>query len=234
MDRADLIVVGKIERVQENGAGNITVGGVNYPSQEYAADISVDETVKGDAVPHRFAFTFSVPSADEWGNVAGSSLLPNTCRAIFLNKTAAGYRFTSRYSPSIPASPISCGPDWQVELGEDAYHRALQRTLNLLCSESSSESKQSALFVLNWNEDSSAAPFLKAALNLPSVRSNPTLRMSIVSDLLHWEDSSVLPLAEADLFDQSVRSPFFFRNRIWCWLCRASTLKSQSPCLLGC
>jgi hypothetical protein len=33
--------------------------------------------------------------------------------------------------------------------------------------------------------------------------------MSIVSDLLQWKDSSVLPLAEEDLFDQTVRSPFF-------------------------
>jgi hypothetical protein len=214
VDRADLIVVGKIERVQENGTGNITFSGVNYASQDYAADISVDETVKGDPVPRRFVFTFSVPSADEWGNVARGSLLPSTYRVIFLNKTAAGYRFTSPYSPSIPASPKPCGPDWQVQLGEDAYHKVLQRLLNLLCTDSSSESKQSALFVLNWNEDSSAAPFLKAALNLTGVRSNPILRMSIVSDLLHWKDSSVLALAEADLFDQSVQSPFFPKSNL--------------------
>jgi hypothetical protein len=214
VDRADLTVVGKIERVQENGTGNITFSGVNYPSQDYEADISVDETVKGDLVPRRFVLTFSVPSADEWGNVARGSLLPSTYRVIFLNKTAAGYRFTSPYSPSIPASPKPCGPDWQVQLGEDAYHKVLQRLLNLLCTDSSSESKQSALFVLNWNEDSSAAPFLKAALNLTGVRSNPILRMSIVSDLLHWKDSSVLALAEADLFDQSVQSPFFPKSNL--------------------
>ena len=214
VDRADLIVVGKIERVQENGTGNISFSGVNYPSQDYAADISVDEAVKGDPVPRRFVFTFSVPSADEWGNVARGTLLPNTYRIIFLNKTASGYRFTSPYSPSIPASSKPCGSDWQVQLGDDAYHRVLQRLLNLLCTDSSSALKQSALFVLNWNEDSSAAPFLKAALNLPGVGSNPTLRMLILSDLLHWKDSSVLPLAEADLFDQSVQSPFFPKSNL--------------------
>jgi len=38
--------------------------------------------------------------------------------------------------------------------------------------------------------------------------------MSIVSHLLHWKDSSVLPLAEADLFDQSVQSPFFPKSNL--------------------
>jgi HEAT repeat protein len=70
------------------------------------------------------------------------------------------------------------------------------------------------LFELNWLEDSSAAPFLKAALNLPDVKSDPTLRMSIVSHLLHWKDLSVLPLAEEDLFDQSVKSSFYPKSNL--------------------
>jgi hypothetical protein len=208
VERADLIVVGKIERVQEIATGTITFGGMNYPSQNYVADVSVDETIKGDHVPRKFAFTFSVPSADEWGNVARGTLSTNTYQVIFLNKTATGYRFTSPYSPSIPASPEACGPDWQVQLGEDSYQRVLQRLLSLLCTNSTSEMKQSALFVLNWDEDSSAAPFLKAALNLPGITSNPNLRMCIVSGLLHWRDLSVLPLAETDLFDESVHSSY--------------------------
>src|SRR5580704_7793396 len=80
--------------------------------------------------------------------------------------------------------------------------------------DSTPEEKQSALFVLNWTEDASAAPFLKAALNLPNVKSNPTLRVAIVSDLLHWKDLSVLPLAEEDLFDQSVRSSFYPKSNL--------------------
>jgi hypothetical protein len=101
---------------------------------------------------------------------------------------------------------MPCGPAWQVKLGEDAYHKVSQRLLDLLCTDSTPEEKQSALFVLNWPEDSSAEPFLKAALNLPNVKSKPTLRMAIVTDLLHWKDLSVLSLAEEDLFNQSVQS----------------------------
>jgi hypothetical protein len=211
---ADLIIVGKVERVQQTGSGDITYNGVNYPRRDYAADISVDEMIKGEPLPRRFILTFSTPSTDAWGNVAQGGLLPNTYRVIFLNKTASGYKFVSPYSPSLPASPNPCGPNWQVQLGEDAYHRVLQRLLDLLCTDSTSEEKQSALFVLNWTEDSSAAPFLKAALNLPNVKSNPTLRMSIVSDLLHWKDLSVLPLAEEDLFDKSVSSPFYPKSNL--------------------
>jgi hypothetical protein len=201
---ADLIIIGKVERVQQTGSGDITYNGVNYPRRDFAADISVDEIIKGEQLPHRFILTFSAPSTDAWGNVAQGGLAPNTYRVIFLNKTASGYKFVSPYCPSLPASPTPCGANWQVKLGEDAYHKVLQRLLELLCTDSTSEEKQSALFVLNWTEDSSAASFLKAVLNLPNVKSDPTLRMAIVSDLLHWKDLSVLSLAEEDLFDQSV------------------------------
>jgi HEAT repeats len=211
---ADLIIVGKVERVQQTGAGDIAYIRVNYPRRDYAADISVDEMIKGEPLPHRFILRFSTPSTDAWGNVAQGGLLPNTYRVMFLNKTPSGYKFVSPYSPSLPASPKPCGLNWQVQLGEDAYHKVLQRVLGLLCTDSTSEEKQSALFVLNWTEDSSAAPFLKAALSLPNVKSNPTLRMAIVSDLLHWKDLSVLSLAEEDLFDQSVQSSSYPKSNL--------------------
>src|SRR5712664_1059301 len=155
---ADLIIVGKVERVQQAGSGDITYNGVNYPRRDYAADISVDEMIKGEPLPHRFILTFSTPSTDASGNVAQGGLQPNTYRVIFLNKTASGYKFVSPYYPSLPASPKPCGANWQVQLGVDAYHKVLQRLLDLLCTDSTSEEKQSALFVLNWTEDSSAAP----------------------------------------------------------------------------
>lgn len=146
------------------------------------------------------------------GNVAEGGLAPNTYRVVFLKKTPKDYAFVDPYYPSLPAASGSYGPNWQIELAKDAYHKVLQRLLNLLCTDSTSEEKQLALFALNG--DSSAAPFLKAALNLPNVKSNPTLRMSIVSDLLHWKDLSVLPLAEEDLFDQSVKSPFYPKSNL--------------------
>jgi hypothetical protein len=214
VDSADLVIAGTVERVQQAGAGSIELSGRNYDRLDFQAEISVDATIKGEPVGSRFILSYSTPSADSVGNVAHGGLLPNTYRVIFLNKTGSGYKFVSPYSPSLPASPKPCGPNWQVQLGEDAYHKVLQRLLDLLCTDSTSEEKRSALFVLNGTEDSSAAPFLKAALNLPNVKSNPTLRMSIIGDLLHWKDLSVLPLAEEDLFDQSVRSPFYPKSNL--------------------
>jgi hypothetical protein len=64
VNSADLIIVGKVERVQQTGSGDITYNGVNYPRRDYAADISVDETIKGEPLPHRFILTFSTPSTD--------------------------------------------------------------------------------------------------------------------------------------------------------------------------
>jgi hypothetical protein len=214
VDPADLIIAGKVERVQQTGTGSIELNGMDYTRLDFQAEMRVDETITGGPAPSSFTFSYSTPAVDSVGNVAEGGLAPNSYRVVFLRKTGTGYAFVSPYYPSIPAAPKSCGPNWQVELGVDAYHKVLQRLLDLLCTDSSSEEKQSALFALNWTEDSSAAPFLKAALNLPNVKSNPTLRMAIVSDLLHWKDLSVLPLAEEDLFEQSVRSPFYPKSNL--------------------
>jgi len=200
--------------VQQTGTGSVELNGVDYARLDFQAGMSVDETIKGRSAPVSFTFSYSIPAIDSVGNVAEGGLAPNTYRVVFLKKTATGYAFVSPYYPSIPSASKSCGPNWQVQLGEDAYHKVLQGLLDLLCTDSTPEEKQSALFDLNWNEDSSAAPFLRAALNLPDVKSNRTLRMSIVSDLLHWKDLSVLPLAEEDLFDQTVRSPFFPKSNL--------------------
>jgi len=49
---ADLIIVGKVERVQQTGWGDIAYRGVNFPPRDYAADISGDEMSKGEPLPH--------------------------------------------------------------------------------------------------------------------------------------------------------------------------------------
>jgi hypothetical protein len=215
VDSADLIIAGRVERVHQTGAGAIEFEGREYTRLDLQSEMSVDETIKGEPVPFRFTFSYSRPAVDRMlANVPDGGLAPNTYRVVFLKKTTTGYLFVSPYYPSLPAAPKSCGPNWQVQLGEDAFHRVLQRLLDLLCTDSTSEEKRSALFVLNWTEDSSAAPFLKAALSLPNVKSDPTLRMWIVSDLLHWKDLSVLPLAEEDLFNQSVRSRFYPKSNL--------------------
>jgi hypothetical protein len=205
---------GKVQRVKQTGTGSIELNGVDYTRLDFQAEMRVDETIKGGPAPLSFTFSYSTRAVDSVGNVAEGGLTPDTYRVVFLKRTATGYAYVGPYYPSIPAASKSCGPNWQVKLGEDAYHKVLRRLLDSLCADSTSEEKQSALFVLNWTEDSSAAPFLKAALSLPNVKTNPTLRMSIVSDLLHWKDLSVLALAEEDLFGQTVRSPFFPKSNL--------------------
>src|SRR6267378_6719260 len=215
VDSADLIIAGRVERVQQTGEGMIEFEGREYTRLDLQAEMSVDETIKGEPIPFRFTFKYSRPDVDRiMANVPEGGLAPNTYRVVFLKKTTTGYVFVSPYYPSLPAAPKSCGPNWQIELGEDAYHKVLQRVLNVLCTTSGLEEKRVALFTLNWNQDSSAAPFLKAALSLPNVKSDPTLRMSIVSDLLQWKDLTVLPLAEEDLFDRSVKSAFYPKSNL--------------------
>jgi hypothetical protein len=211
---ADLIIAGKVERVQQTGAGTIALNAVEYTRLDFQAEITVDETIKGKPAPRRFTFSYSTPAMDTVENVAEGGLVPNTYRVVFLKKTTTGYAFVSPYFPSLPAAPKSCGPDWQIELGEDAYHKVLQRVLSLLCTTSSPEEKRVALWTLNWDEDSSAAPFLKAALNLPQTKSDPILKTSLLSDLLKWEDLSVLPLAEDELFLPSHQTEGYLKSNL--------------------
>ena len=211
---ADLIIVGRVADVQQTGAGLIDFHQRSYARQDFQARINVDETIKGESVSSRFVLNYSTPAMDSVGNVAEGSLTPNTYRVVFLRKTRDGYAFVSPYSPSLPASSTPCGMDWQLKSGDDAYRKVLQKVLDVLCSPSTPEEKQGALNILNWDQDSYAAPFLNAALNLPEVNSNSSLRTAILGDLLKWKDLSVLPSAEDDLFQSSKHVDAYLKSNL--------------------
>jgi len=203
VNSADLIVVGRVERVEKTGQGSKELQGRTYPGKSFLAELRVDETIKGEPLPAAFTLHYSTPSTDAVGNVAEGGLASNTYRVVLLKKTDTGYEFVSPYYPSLPACPKSCATDWHVDLGDDAYHRVLQRVLDVLCASSDTNEKKLALWALNWDEDSSAAPFLKAALAHPEIRADPVLSSDLVSYLLRWKDLSVLPLAENAIFQPS-------------------------------
>lgn len=203
VSQADLIIAGKIESVEQVGQGSLQLQSSTYMRRDFQATIRVDETIKGELTSSLFVLNYSSPVVDSYGNVAGGELFPGTDQVVFLKKTKAGFAFVSPYSPSLPAASTPCGPDWRTQLPEDAYQKVLRRVLDMLCANSSAEEKRRAVYTLNWEEDSSAAPFLKATLNLPNVRDDPAVRTTIVSDLLQWKDLSVGPMAEDDLFRSS-------------------------------
>lgn len=214
VDSADLIIVGKVQSVQQIGTGSIILRGKSYTRLDYQAEITVDETIKGDSVPSNFILGYSTPSEDSAGNVAEGGLVFNAYRIIFLVKTSVGYKFANPFYPSLPASPKPCAPSWQVNLGEDAYHKVQQKVLQILCAVTSSEEKQWALWTVSWDHDSDAAPSLKAALALPEIKSSAVLRTSILGDLLAWRDLSVLPLAEAELFQPSKHTEGYLKSNL--------------------
>jgi hypothetical protein len=113
-ESADLIIAGKIERVQQTGSGSISLNGIGYSRRDFQADIQVDETLKGTSAPRKFTFTYFTPSAAELGNVAEGNLVADTNRVVFLKKTASGFVFASPYYPSIAAASKSCGSGWRV------------------------------------------------------------------------------------------------------------------------
>jgi len=214
VNSADLIIAGRIERVQQTGVGSIELLGRDYARVDFKVEMIVEETIKGELSPYQFTFSYSNPGTDYMGNVAEGGLTADTYRIVFLKKAAAGYAFASPYFPSLPAAPNSCGPNWQLGSGGDSYSRVMQRVLNLLCTTSSRDEKRAAIGALNWSEDSSAAPLLKAALDLPEIASDNVLKTSLLSDLLKWKDLSVLPLAEAELFLPSQQAEGYMKANL--------------------
>ena len=221
---ADLIIVGRVERVHQTGTGEVTFHERTYTRLDFRAEITVDRTIKGNLVPSKFILSYSTPAMDRVGNVAEGGLFADTYRVVLLKKTSTGYVFASPYYASLPASPRSCGPRWGIDLGQDAYNEVLQTVLDVLCSSSGVEEKRQAVGFLNWGEDSSATPFLKAAMGLPDVKADPELRTSIISDLLKWKDLTVLSLAEDELFLPSRHTEGYLKSNL---LLAASSLDPQ-------
>src|SRR5258708_31091256 len=92
VDPAVLIIAGRVERVHQTGAGAIEFEGREYTRLDLQAEMSVDETIKGEPVPFRFTFSYSRPAVDRMmANVPDGGLAPNTYRVVFLRKTTTGY-----------------------------------------------------------------------------------------------------------------------------------------------
>ena len=84
----------------------------------------------------------------------------------------------------------------------------------MYCVRTGTDEKRVAVGILNWSDDSSAAPFLKAALSLLDVKADPVVRTSIIGDLLKWRDLSVLSLAEVDLFEPSQHTDGYLKSNL--------------------
>jgi hypothetical protein len=70
VDPADLIIAGKVERVQQTGTGSIELNGMDYTRLDFQAEMRVDETITGGPAPSSFTFSYSTPAVDSVGNVA--------------------------------------------------------------------------------------------------------------------------------------------------------------------
>jgi len=96
--------------------------------------------------PHRSGSPSAIPVRPwtTWEH-GRRGLAPNTYRIVFPEEDDHRLRVRQPFIfPSLPATPNSCGPNWQIELGGETYHKVMQRVLNLLCTTSSLEEKRAA------------------------------------------------------------------------------------------
>jgi len=120
------------------------------------------------AIPHRPSILW-----ETWQKAVWLQYLPSSV----LKKTATGYAFRQ---PLLPVRPVGfqiLRAELASAIGRRRISQSVAKALQLAVHRLHPQRKASGFIDLNWNEDSSAAPFLRAALNLPDVKSNPTLRI---------------------------------------------------------
>jgi len=125
---------------------------------DFQVEMSIDETIKGQPTP------FSSPSAIQSGHGLhgehaegfGSQYLPNRVPEEDDHRLRVRQPLFSVF----PATQL-LRAELANRIGRRNYHKVMQRVLEFALHSSSLEEKRAAIRTLNWNEDSSVAPFLK-------------------------------------------------------------------------
>jgi hypothetical protein len=176
---AALIVVGQVTSVRELARTTVQFGNRAVPGRAMAADIRVDDVLKG-SWSSRSSLTCRFTITDEfmgWRSVSPSY------RVFFLT---ADLGLANPYHPSVPAVPGN-----QIN-GKSVLEQVISQLSGVVESTAAAtEERREAVFALG----SSADPAAIEALGRVSKVKDLTLRLSVAAALLKHNDISTLELA---------------------------------------
>lgn len=182
---ADLIAIGQVTRVREDGKTIIEQGGQSIAARRMIATLHVVRILKGTANSNSITVGFSLPEIPlGYAGIAASEF-----GMFFLHKwNGHEYLVTNPYYPflvaSMSAPPGGVGSDFDRVVAEIAQV--------LIVPGASLDQRRSAIDVLGRVKTTSAIVALRAA----SREADPTVRLRAAAFLLRQDDVSVLTSVE--------------------------------------
>jgi hypothetical protein len=198
---ADVVVLGRITSNSQVGLATLDVGAEKVRSRVMAAELHVEEILKGAPSTMDIKVRFLVPDPP-----VGYSTPPVGVSAIFfLTQTDREYQFTSPYYPSIVGRP-SAAPESArlVDRLAICVGAAIEST------ETSSDQKRQAIFALERIPGPAATRALQHASHL----NEPALQLSAAAVLLMRNDISGLQLAAEALLRPAEGLPSEVRRNL--------------------
>jgi hypothetical protein len=184
--RADLIVVGEVQRIRKNPQKETyQLGNLTVEATRFVATLSVDQVLKGDKGVTSVDCTYLVPDTKTFVGVR--RLEEKSYRLVFLKRDGSAWEVVSRAYPSLPAVSINSVPSTGVS---QAVGHALAAVIDSAAV--GFDQKQLALEALATVDGIDLRSLLSGALT----DSNADLRLSAAATLMRAGDASGLLIAE--------------------------------------
>ena len=180
---ADLIVVGQVTGIREEGRSSINTQGRSIPARKMAATLRADRVLKGRFSTAAVTFGFLSPQV----SLGYQGIGPAQFGMFFLRASQQGYEVQNPYHPFIVAAldaPVTEG---------SALERVITEVAHVLSSANAPPAERvRAAEILEGVETQAATEALRRGLRAP----DDPLSVHVAAALLRRNDLSVLSLAE--------------------------------------
>jgi hypothetical protein len=191
--RADLIAIGTVQTISEQGRTVVDTAGASIPATEFVAEVLVDHTLKGQFLPLIRVQFVVLDRPVGYERVAASQY-----RILFLKGHGESYQFVSPYYPSLAAVPMSSVQgNTAAEKVADALG-AVARSPNVASNE-----RRNALGELNTIKSAATVTLLRQLLG----ERDDAVRLTAASYLLTANDVAGLEMVERALLESTAGLP---------------------------
>ncbi|HXE90323.1 MAG TPA: HEAT repeat domain-containing protein [Terriglobales bacterium] len=216
-ERSDLIVVGRIEVVQQLGESQMEVRGSYVQVTRMQAEMMVDYVLKGQMNPGRVSFQFVLPQPESLGYRG----VPSSYRIVFLRSTGADWQVADPFYPSFPATPHAATKDAGV------FANVVGELAAALGAVDASKDDQVTLI---WVLGTVQTPAATRALRAASRSTNQTVRIQSIATLLEQNETSMMPVA-VELLSKSRDIPGYLVQNVASGIARGVREPSAIPYL---